>query len=263
MDFLKKPLAPLTDEAWEMLNEEASDILKSVLSARKFVDVAGPFGLDFAAVHTGRINTENNKKKNVHYGINKVLPLVEVRTSFTMDIWELDNVSRGAESLNWDAMEEAACELATFEENAIYHGLNKAGVSGLKKCSQYDTAELPESTDALLNALSRQLTVFRKNGIEGPYSLVVNPDDWERLTGELDGYPLRKQIKLLLDGNIILSPFIKETFFVSERGGDFRLTLGQDISIGYQFHDEEKVKLYFTESFTFQCFEPAAVAVFT
>jgi uncharacterized linocin/CFP29 family protein len=261
MDILKKPLAPVTDEGWNQLNEEATDILTSVLSARKFVDVDGPYGLDFGAVHTGRINTD--KKGDVHYGINKVLPLIEVRTSFTMDIWELDNASRGAESLNWDAMEEAACKLATFEENVIYHGLKKAGVPGLKNCSQYDAAELPESTDALLNALSRQLAVFKKNGIEGPYSLVVNPDDWERLTGELDGYPLRRQINSLLDGSIILSPFIEETFLVSKRGDDFRLTLGQDISIGYQFHDEEKVKFYFTESFTFQCFEPAAVAVFT
>lgn len=263
MDFLKKTLAPVTNEAWDQLNEEATDILTSVLSARRFIDVDGPYGLDFGAVHTGRIDTENNNKGDVHYGINQVLPLIEVRTSFTMDIWELDNASRGSEDLDWDPMEEAACKLATFEENAIYHGLEKAGIPGLKETSQYDAVELPESTDALLNALSRQLALFKRNGIEGPYSLVLNQDAWERLTGQLDGYPLRRQINSLLGGPLILSPFVDEAYLITRRGDDFRLTLGQDISIGYQFHNEEEVKLYFTESFTFQCFEPAAVAVFT
>lgn len=263
MDFLKQSLAPIPDEAWDEINDEATDILTSVLSARRFVDVDGPLGLDFGAVHTGRINADNNKKGGVHYGINQVLPLIEVRTSFTLDIWELDNASRGAEKLELDAMEEAACKLATFEENAIYHGLKKAEIPGLKKRSQYDAVDLPESTDAVLNVLSRQLALFKRNGIEGPYSLILNQDDWERLTGQLDGYPLRKQINLLLGGPLILSPFIDEAFLITKRGGDFCLTLGQDIAIGYQFHDEEKVKLYFTESFTFQCFEPAAVAVFT
>jgi uncharacterized linocin/CFP29 family protein len=263
MDILKKPLAPITAEAWDEINDDATDIFTSVLSARRFVDVDGPYGLDFGAVHTGRVETKNDKDKKVNYGINQVLPLVETRAFFTEDIWELDNASRGAEQLEYNAMEETARKLAAFEERVIYYGLESAGIPGLKNQSEYDAVELPEGTDALLNALSKQLAIFKKNGIEGPYSLIVNPDDWERLTGELDGYPLRKQINLLLDGSIILSPFIKETFLVSERGGDFRLTLGQDLSIGYHFHDKDEVELFFTETFTFQCFEPAAVAFFT
>ena len=52
----------------------------------------------------------------------------------------------------------------------------------------------------------------------------------------------------LLEGGIILSV----------RGGDFELTLEQDISIGFDSSDKDKVELYLAESFTFRVLEPAA-----
>lgn len=263
MNILKKPLAPLTDAAWDEINEQATEILNSVLSARKFVDVSGPHGLDYGAVHTGRIEIGSNDNDTVQYGINQVLPLVESRAGFTLDIWELDNAARGAEDIDLEPMEEAARKMAAFEEKAIYYGLENAGIKGIKNQSEHEPVEFPEGTDELLNTLSTQLAIFKRHGIEGPYSLVVSESDWERLSGQVDGYPLHKQLKHLLKGSIILSPFIDEAFLVSERGGDFRLTLGQDLSIGYHFHDKDTVELYFTESFTFQCFEPPAVLVFT
>jgi uncharacterized linocin/CFP29 family protein len=45
---------------------------------------------------------------------------------------------------------------------------------------------------------------------------------------------------------------------LSSRGGDFRLTVGQDLALGYTAHDVEGVDLYLTESFTFRVLEAAA-----
>ncbi|HLR31144.1 MAG TPA: family 1 encapsulin nanocompartment shell protein [Fodinibius sp.] len=263
MDILKTSLAPITEAAWAEIYEEATDIFSSVLSARKFVDVDGPKGLDYSGVHTGRIDIESNKNDSVQYGLNRLLPLVETRAGFSLDIWELDNASRGAEDVNLENLEKAAREIASFEEKAIYYGLEKAGIEGISQQAEHKSVELPESTNELMNTLSKELTVFKCGGIEGPYSLVLNENDWERISSQIDDYPLRRQIKDMLEGSIILSPFINGGFLVSERGGDFRLTLGQDLSIGYHFHDKETVELYFTESFTFQCFEPQAVCVFS
>jgi uncharacterized linocin/CFP29 family protein len=38
---------------------------------------------------------------------------------------------------------------------------------------------------------------------------------------------------------------------LTTRGGDFELTIGQDISIGYLSHSATAVRLYFQESITF------------
>jgi uncharacterized linocin/CFP29 family protein len=45
---------------------------------------------------------------------------------------------------------------------------------------------------------------------------------------------------------------------LSLRGGDYELTVGQDLSVGYAYHDKHEVELYLTESFTFRVLEPAA-----
>ena len=50
---------------------------------------------------------------------------------------------------------------------------------------------------------------------------------------------------------------------LSRRGGDFRLVVGQDLSIGYSDHDADTVSLYLEESFTFRALEPDAAVPLT
>lgn len=45
---------------------------------------------------------------------------------------------------------------------------------------------------------------------------------------------------------------------MSRRGGDFELTVGQDLAIGYHVHDKVEVELFYAESFAFRALEPAA-----
>jgi uncharacterized linocin/CFP29 family protein len=59
-----------------------------------------------------------------------------------------------------------------------------------------------------------------------------------------------------------MAPFVEDAFLVSDRGGDFEMVIGQDISIGYESHTQKEVQLYFTESFTFHVVDPDAVVVF-
>jgi uncharacterized linocin/CFP29 family protein len=49
---------------------------------------------------------------------------------------------------------------------------------------------------------------------------------------------------------------------VSQRGDDFVLEVGEDLSVGYTAHDADTVELYLVESFTFRVATPeAAVAL--
>jgi uncharacterized linocin/CFP29 family protein len=45
---------------------------------------------------------------------------------------------------------------------------------------------------------------------------------------------------------------------VSQRGGDFELTVGEDFSIGYRTSDSTSVTLYLEESLTFRVNTPEA-----
>lgn len=262
MDILRKSLAPVSQEAWQEINETALDTLKSVLSARRFSDVDGPKGWDFASLSTGRLVVPKNQKGAVKYGVYQVLPLIEARVPFELDIWELDNVARGADDIDLSALEDAAREVAKFEESIVYEGFKEGNVKGLKQCNEYDTPAFPENPETVASAVAGVLAQFKANSIEGPYSLILNKEKWQMVNSHVKGYPLRKQLESLLGGSIILAPFVKDTYMVSERGGDMKMVIGQDLSIGYESHTNKTVQLYFTESFTYHIMEPAAVAVF-
>ncbi len=263
MNILKKSLAPITEDAWKEIQSEADKVFKATLTARNFVDVDGPYGMEFSAVSTGRLYTpENQPKSGVNYGIRQVLPLIEVRKPFTLDIWELDNLSRGAKDINLDDLQKAAEDIALFEENIIYNGFIKGETKGLIKGSEHKSIATPEDPDEFLKEVAGQLIVLRKAYVNGPYTMVINENVWKNLVKLTEGYPFTKQLNKILGGRVIVNPNIEKSLLLSEQGGDYELVIGQDISIGYDSHDTEKVKLYFTESFTFRILSPEAIIVF-
>jgi len=263
MDILRKSLAPINQEAWDEINEQAKVVFQNVLTARKIADVEGPKGFDFGGVSLGRLNVDENQKEDaVKYGINRIQPLMETRKSFKLNIWELDNAVRGAADVDLEEMEKAAREIGEFEEKAIYLGFEKACIKGLKEVSDHDTMKFPGEAKEILKAVVDAISTMKGAFVEGPYHLVLGNDKWQSLHIHTGGYPLKRQVEDVIGGQIILNPNIDEGFLVSGRGGDFQITLGQDLSIGYESHNEKEVQLYFTESFTFRTLEPAAVIVF-
>lgn len=263
MDILRKSLAPISQDAWDEIEEQAKIIFSNILTVRRFAEVEGPKGIDFGGVNLGRLELNDKQKvKDIRYGINRLLPLIEARKSFKMNIWELDNAVRGAEDIDLGAMEDAAKEIAEFEEKAIYNGLDNACIKGLKNSSDHDKLSFPEEGKEILRTITNAISHMNKASIGGPYSLILGEEKWQNLMVHSGGYPLNRQVKDIIGGDIIFNPHIEEGYLVSTRGEDFKMTLGQDLSIGYESHNEKEVQLYFTESFTFQVLEPAAVIVF-
>ena len=259
MDFLKRQLAPVTETAWSEINDEATSVLKTNLSARRVVDVDGPHGLAFAAIGVGRLNVPKQPKDApVQFGIHQVQPLVEVRAEFEVGQWELDNMDRGAKDVDLDDLRRAADELADFEERAIYEGFKQGNIAGMRAACVHDAIGLPKAPEQLPAAVSEAVIRLREQQVEGPYTLLLGPDSYRALHSEVSGYPLPRKIAEMIGGPIELAPKLSGGFLVSNRGGDLVLTLGQDASIGYLSHDSKKVRLYFTESFSFRVLAPEA-----
>ncbi len=259
MDILKRSLAPITETAWEEIDNTARDVLKGVLSARRVVDVEGPKGIETAAVSRGRLNISDKSKKGVEFGYHQVQPLVEVRVPFELNIWDLDDISRGAKDPNLGNLEDAAKRIARFEDDVLYHGLDELDIKGLKNGSEQKALTFKGAAENFITTVSSGLMQFKENSIDGPHHLVVGSKLWQHLASYVKGYPLQNHLERLLGGTCFLNPFFEEAFLVSARGGDLRMTLGQDLAIGYKGHDADNVYLYLTESFTFQILEPKAV----
>lgn len=63
MDILKRSFAPISEEAWRVLDDQAREVLKDNLSARRFVDVVGPMGWDFQGFGTGKLVLPEGQQK--------------------------------------------------------------------------------------------------------------------------------------------------------------------------------------------------------
>jgi uncharacterized linocin/CFP29 family protein len=259
-DILRRAQAPVTEEAWQEIDDTAGDILRKQLAARSVVDVDGPHGWQKAAVDLGRLEiAEQPGPDGVPWGRRAVLPLVEVRLPFTLNQMELDNVSRGATDPDLSALEDAAQKASRFEETVIYHGLPGSGIDGLLAGVENDPIALPATATDYPSAIAQGLERLYDEGIPGPYALILGSKPFFQLLQQgSGGYPARRIVRDMLGGDILASRALQGGVLLSQAEDHFELTLGQDWSIGYASHDRDSVELYLTESFGFRVLEPAA-----
>lgn len=251
MDLLKRSLAPITQEAWDVVDEEAVKVLKMSLSARRFADVKGPFGWNYHGWPMGRLAMADSAfVDGAEHGVRVIQPLVEVRVPFSMECRDLDDITRGSTTTDLTSLQNAARKIALFEEKAVYTGLEEASIQGMEKASDNGPVTVPAGDDGMVESVAQAALILKDRSIEGPYCLICQKDLWKRIVTLSKGYPARKRIEAIAD-KIILSPLVDRSFLVSERGGDMELVLGQDLSIGYSETSQGKVHLYMTESFTF------------
>jgi uncharacterized linocin/CFP29 family protein len=261
MDLLKRQKAPIVDEAWQQIDDEARRVLKLHLAGRKMVDFSGPHGWAFGGVNTGRLkHIEKGPVEHVGHAIRDVRPLVELRAPILLPILELDYAARGADDLDLDPVILAAESVARAEDDAIFHGFPEANITGIIEASPHAPIEV-RSSQAWPSAVSAAKEVLRMAGVDGPYALALGMEAYDELTADGDdGYPLRKRLEERVEqGSLIWAPALKEgAVLLSKRGGNYELTVGQDLSVGYASHDRTTVELYITESFTFRVLEDKA-----
>lgn len=259
-DILRRDLAPVPDAAWSEIDSMAARTLRTHLSGRAIVDVSEPLGWEAASVNLGRLEFGPAPAMNeVLWGTRKVLPLVEVRVPFTLAQLEIDNVVRGAKDADLDPVMAAARTIATFEETVIYRGFNDADIHGICANTRLDPVEIAGDADRIAHGVADAVEQLQTHGIGGPYALILpSAAFYDLMQSTRTGYPIARVIHEVLDGNIYWSPGLADGLVVSQRGGDFELTLGHDYAVGYASHNRDDVELYLTAAFTFRVLDDFA-----
>jgi uncharacterized linocin/CFP29 family protein len=257
---LFRELAPISEAAWSEIDKEAKRTLKTTLGARRVVDFSGPLGWDVAAINTGRLEPLASPwaSGQVEARRRRALSLIELRVTFDLKRAELEAVDRGAPAPDLDPLIEAAEAIAKAENHAVFHGFPAAGITGICEVAG---APLPLSGDyeAYPAAVAAAIGRLRDGGVDGPYAIALSERCYTGLTETTkSGYPVIEHVRRLLDGPIVWTPGLQGAAVLSMRGGDFELSVGQDLSIGYLEHDASHVRLYIQESLTFRVLSPQA-----
>jgi len=252
MNNLHRGLAPISDAAWAQIDEEASRTLKRHLAARRVVDVDGPKGTDFSAVGTGHLKQIPTPDNGIEATQRDVRALVELRVPFELARQSIDDVERGSNDSDWGPLKEAARKIAFAEDRAVFDGYAAAGIQGIRQGTSNPVLKLPSSVKGYPGVVAQAVSQLRLAGVNGPYTLLLGTEPYTAIGGATDdGYPVLQHIQRLVDGKIIWAPAIEGGVVLTTRGGDFQLSIGQDLSIGYLSHSASSVQLYFQETLTF------------
>lgn len=264
MNNLHRELAPITAAAWAEIAEEAQRTFKRNIAGRRVVDVVGPAGLELAAISTGHTTPIDSPSAGVDARLRTARPMVELRVPFTVSRAAVDDVERGSKDSDWDPVKEAATKMALSEDQAIFEGYAAAQITGIKQASSHESLTLPSDPLDAPNALAQALTKLRLAGVDGPYSVLLDPAVYTAVSETSDhGYPVRDHLTRQIEGDIIWAPGIDGALVVTTRGGDFELQIGQDLSIGYTSHDADSIELYLQESLTFSVYSDEAAVPLT
>jgi uncharacterized linocin/CFP29 family protein len=265
VSHLLREHAPITESGWSLIDDEARQRLAPALAARKLVDFAGPRGWEHSATNLGRTRAlPGAPVDGVTAAQRRVLAVVELRASFSLAREEVRDADRGAEDVDLGALDEAAHRIATAENRAVFHGWEAAGITGVAEASTHDAITLGDDCAAYPRHVARAVEALLRAGIDGPYGLALGPQAYTRVleTTEHGGYPLLDHLRKIIGGPLVWAPGVQGAVVVSQRGGDFLLEVGEDLSIGYDRHDADAVELYLLESFTFRvATSEAAVAL--
>lgn len=261
MNGLHRELAPLSSAAWEEIESEARRVLELKLAARKLVDFRGPLGWEKAALNLGRGDAlDRAPADGVAASRRRVMPLVELRVPFALERAELDAVDRGCADPDLDPLVEAASKMAQAEDRILFHGYAAGGIQGIAEASPHPHLAISPDYAQYPRVVSEATRLLRDAGVDGPYAVALGPRCYTGLVQATasGGYPVLEIVRRVVDGPIVWAPEADGAFVLSQRGGDFELSVGQDISIGYSAHDARQVELYLLQTLAFRVLTPEA-----
>jgi uncharacterized linocin/CFP29 family protein len=261
VNHLLRELAPVSGEAWDAIEAEASRTLRHFLAARKVVDFSGPHGWAHSAETLGRVDALGSPPSaGVEAAIRRLQPLAELRTPFELSRRELEAIDRGSLDYDIQPVIDAAHQAASAEDGAVFHGYEAAGIHGISESSPHAPIIIGDNYNEYPRTVARAVATLQSAGIAGPFTIALGPRCYTGVieTTEHGGYPVLEHIRLIVGGPVVWAPGVDGAIVVSLRGGDFQLTCGQDFSIGYLDHDADTVRLYLEESMTFRAHSPDA-----
>src|SRR5688572_14470359 len=137
MTHLHRELAPISENAWQQIENEATRTLRTFLTARQIVDFSGPHGWDFSAESLGRLERVQGPIDGVDAGVRVVQPLVELRHTFSMNRADIDDIDRGRPDPDLSKVVEAAKRAALAEDTIVFEGFKEAHITGIAEASTY------------------------------------------------------------------------------------------------------------------------------
>lgn len=265
LDYLRRGYAPLSDRVWQALDEVVMQNARHVLTARRLATFDGPYGWDRIGARVGTMRPCAMPETKAAVCVPDVVILAELRADFSVPWTAVEIFDRGAPALDTSGAEAAAREVALAEDALLYYGEpTGAGFLASRRSPRVPVGNWSER-GRLLADLLRAVEILDTSGMPGPYEAVLRPEHYYAYLRAVDdgGYPAARHLERVLR-TVHRSLALRDVGAVfAMRGGDFIVTVGGDLSVGYRQHGREAVHLMCVETVAAQTLTPEAVCILT
>src|SRR5258707_4340415 len=170
----------------------------------------------------------------------------------------MDSVDGGAKDPELQPLIDAATRIAFAEDTAIFHGYPAGGIEGIEQATAHPILPIPDDYQAYPHSIAEATRLLRLAGVAGPYAIALGPRYYAGLTQAVGdgGYPVLNVVRKLVDGPLVWAPAVNGAVVLSLRTGGFKLSIGSDMSIGYQSHTDKAVRPYLVATMAFPVLTP-------
>ena len=222
-EFLMRDDAPLTGEEWERLDGVVEGAARQFLVGRRFIELAGPFGLGAEVVPVG--SGEGRQQ----------VPLEVIQSDFPL-LWQDIAANRRLHvPIDLGLAAEAAFTCARKEDKRIFERL-----LSLEDRNTVSLLEWGEAGNPFQNVVDATQGLV-EDGFFGPYAVIVSPALYNQT--QRYGKGMRLESKLITDvasGGLFQSPVLKaeQGLVVSMGKHNLDLAIGQDLITAYMGNEE-------------------------
>ncbi len=271
-DWHMRDDAPLSSEEWRQLDEIVVTAARRVLVGRRFINLAGPFGVGTqvlpldtiegteACTHTetaaGCVGGECDV---LHVSARRFLPLVLIHKDFSLSWQDIENAHQFNTKLEFGPAAAAATMVAAAEDRMIFEALLSA--EGRQSLTLSDWGTSGNALNDVI-AASQQLADC---GFYPPYVLLVGSVLYGMLQRVYNGSG-RQEYELVAsvaDGGIFRSPFLpsRKAILVSQGPHHLDLAIAQDIITAYLGPEGLDHRFRVLESIVLRIKQPGAICV--
>lgn len=261
MHYLNRDPAGLPAQLWDDIDAAAATAARDLLTARRFLDLEGPYGVGLTSIEVGAdFYCREPCEGEAGAVASRAISVPIIRKECGLSVRRVEAHLGMGQPLDFSPIEDAAEAVARREEEFIYFGEERFGLQGLMTAhdrhtvSLGDWAKVEQALGDVLNAVNRLET----SGFPGPYALAVASSLYNDLFRRYEGTDMLQLehlqrlcelgvYKAPIDGAVVVDPHVG------------KIVLGQDLMVGYTANDGIHYRLFVSESAVLMLQDPQAI----
>ncbi len=265
MNYLNRDQAPFDASMWEQIDKEATESAKELLTGRRFLDIAGPYGIGFTSLEVGCDDFCRDPGPDEAAAIgSRAIAVPMLRKQFKLSIRRLAAHQTMGQPLLLREVGDAAEAVARREEELVYYGQEAFSLPGLMTAKGAHSIPLGQWSDLehALSCVLKGVTQLDEARFPGPYALALSAQLYNGLYRRYTNSDMLQieHFNRLCKLGVFKAP-ITGAVLLDARAA--RLVIGQDLLCGYTRHDGVHCELFASESAALVVDDAKAICVFT